>query len=69
MSLYDYRESRDIAAHDYQFYALIMAAMGKADTHNLIRLKSVFPNTWNELEKRYHAPGGIIPSETKGVLS
>ena len=63
MSLYDYRESLDIAAHDYQFYALIMGAMRKADTHNLIRLKSVFPQTWAELQQRYHAPGGVIGNE------
>jgi len=63
MSLYDYLISQIIAAHDYPFYALIMAAMRKADTHNTIRLKSVFPNTWQELQDRYNAPAGRLPGE------
>jgi len=63
MSLYDYRQSKEIAAKDYQFYALIMAAMRKADTHNLIRLKSMFSGTWEELQARYNAPGGCLGEE------
>jgi hypothetical protein len=58
MSLYDYKTSQKIAAEDYLFYALIMAAMRQADTNNVIKLKSAFPDTWAELERRYHAPGG-----------
>ncbi len=60
MSLYDYRESQEIAAKDYQFYALIMAAMRKADTDNFEKLKEIFPEVWEELCKRYNAPGGSI---------
>lgn len=63
MSLYDYRMSLEIAKHDYPFYALIMAAMRQADTDNIERLKTMFPHIWRELERRYHAPAGILAEE------
>lgn len=43
MSLYDYRVSQEIASHDYPVDALVMAAMRKADSSNLERLKLGFP--------------------------
>lgn len=63
MSLYDYQVSKELGARDIPFYALIMAAMRKADTTNEILLRSAFPETWRELQQRYHAPGGILPDE------
>ena len=66
MSLYEYRESLLIAQKDFGFYALIMAAMLKAaSTDNMFRLQRVFPETWIELQKRYHAPGGFIEGDEK----
>ena len=59
MSRHDYIESRVIAEQDHGFYALIMAAMRKADTVNSFRLKEAFPDTWTELHDRYNAPGGL----------
>lgn len=53
MSLYDYETSKRINAEDYPFYALIMAAMRQADTDNSKKLKSAFPDTWEELMARY----------------
>lgn len=44
-------------------YALIQAAMRKADTPNLEALKAAFPETWAELQVRYNSPGGLLPSE------
>ena len=67
MSYYDYRVSADIAMHDYPFYGLIMAAMRQADTANLAKLCAVFPEVWVELDERYHAPGGILPTDRMGV--
>lgn len=67
MSLYDYQRSRVIAAEDEPFYALIMAAMRQADGVNLERLKGAFPETWAELDARYHAPGGFLPGEPRPV--
>lgn len=63
MSYHEYRIGQEIAAHDYPFYSLIQAAMRKADTDNAAALREAFPSTWAELERRYHAPGGLIDSE------
>lgn len=65
MSLYDYRESIKISMHDYGFYPLIMAAMRKADSNNIEKLKSVFPDVWTELVARSSAPGGLLDEEVK----
>ena len=63
MSYYDYRAALEMSKEDPPFYALIMAAMLKADTENTARLKAMWPETWSELDARYHAPGGVLPSE------
>ncbi|WP_137146924.1 hypothetical protein [Mycolicibacterium sp. CR10] len=63
MSLYDYRASRQIGAADPPFYALIMAAIRKADTQNAARLRMAFPETFAEVEARYHAPGGVLTTD------
>lgn len=62
MSLYDYRASQQISATDPPFYALIMAAIRKADTFNMARLRSAFPEVYAEFEARYNAPGGMLPA-------
>lgn len=63
MSLYDYKQSIEIAAKDYSFYALVMAAMRQADSDNILLLESTFPEVYTELKARYHAPGGVLPDE------
>lgn len=45
---------------DQPFYALIMAAMRKADSYNAEKLRYVFPEVWVELQERYNAPGGFL---------
>ena len=60
MSLHEYVMSQKIAAEDYPFYALIMAAMRQADTMNVSLLRDIFPDTWRELQQRYNAPGGAL---------
>lgn len=60
MSLYDYKASMDIERNDYPFYAIIMAAMRKADSNNLTKLRLMWPEVWEELEARYNAPGGVL---------
>lgn len=65
MSLYDYKQSIEIAAEDYPFYALIMAAMRQADSDNIVALKLAFPQVYYELNRRYHAPGGLLPGEAE----
>jgi hypothetical protein len=63
MSLFDYEQSRRIAAEGYTFYALIMAAMRQADSGNAGKLARVFPETMAELKARYNAPGGLLETD------
>jgi len=63
MSLYDYRVSIHLAADDPPFYALIMAAMRKADTDDLEELRAAWPDVWDELCRRYKAGGGRLPED------
>jgi len=67
MSFYDYERSKMITGHSHPFYALIMAAARQADTDNMERLRGAFPNTIAELERRYHAPGGLLPSDETAI--
>lgn len=67
MSLFDYRASQRILQDDPPFYALIMAAMRKADTANAGMLRFAFPVTWHELQARYDSPGGLLPGERSTV--
>lgn len=70
MSLYDYKMSQESAVKNYPFYSLIMTAMRQADTSNLAKLRDAFPDTWMELNSRYHSVGGILPSdEMDGVIT
>lgn len=63
MSLYDYQYSQQISAGDPPFYGLIMAAMRKADTTNIVRLRVVFPEVYDEFQARYNAPGGVLAND------
>lgn len=63
MSHYDYVASKQV--RDTPFYALIMAAMMRADTVNSAKLRTVFPEVWDECEARYNAPGGILPTDNR----
>lgn len=65
MTLYDYRISQRLELEDVPFYALIMAAMRKADSRNLVKLMAAWPEVHAELLERYHAPGGLIGSEAE----
>ena len=56
----EYKESQVIAARGWSFYALIMAAMRRADNDNLKKLGLVFPDVLQELQDRYKAPGGFL---------
>lgn len=65
MSIYDYQQSQIIAGEGYPFYALIMAAMRQADDDNMVKLKAMFPDTYEELHGRYHSPSGKLPTDTE----
>jgi hypothetical protein len=57
MSLYDYEESKKIAAEGPSSTSLIMAAAWKADTLKFGKLKSAFPEIIEEFKKRYFTGG------------
>jgi hypothetical protein len=40
-----------------------MALMRQADSRNLAKLKRAWPETWAEVEARYHSPGGVLTHE------
>lgn len=63
MSLYSYYESKKIAKVDYNFDALIMAALRKADSFNTTKLRLAFPEIFEEFFKRYNSPAGVIDNE------
>jgi hypothetical protein len=63
MSLHAFMTARKALSHDPPFYALIMAAMSKADDDNLCRLREQWPQVWEELNTRYWSPGGLVPGE------
>ena len=63
MSLYDYKMSQKIAAEDWPFYALIMAAMRQADSNNIEKLEAAWPDVHDELFARYHAPDGVLKED------
>jgi len=61
MSFHEYQASKHLVVDAPPFYALIMAAMRQADSKNTEKLKAAWPEVWDELKRRYHAPGGVIP--------
>jgi len=58
--LYDYSIATQL--HGVPFDALVMAAMLRADTHNLNLLARAFPALAGEVRARYEAPGGALPT-------
>ena len=63
MSHFDYTYSKRLSVGDPPFYALIMAAIRKADSVNLLQLEMAFPEVVDEFRKRYNSPGGFLPGE------
>lgn len=61
MSYHEYQASKELDRAP--FYALIMAAMRGADSFNEIKLRAAWPEVWDELYARYHAPGGVLEGE------
>lgn len=63
MSLHGFVRAMELVKADEPFYGLIMAAMAKADSENLVKLQVLWPEVWAELESRYHAPGGRLEED------
>ena len=52
MSLHDFQTSGRLAGQGISFYAAILE-----------RLKRAFPESWDELCRRYNSPNGLLASE------
>lgn len=63
MSYDEYVKGKELLLNDPPFYALIQAAMRKADSGNAIKLRQAFPEIWVELNARWHALCGKLPGE------
>lgn len=51
---YAYRAAQKLEREDVPFYALIWAAMRKADTDNTEKLRRAWPEVWSYLSHRYN---------------
>ncbi len=67
MSLHGFEVAMQLGRGNTPFGALIMAAMAKADTANVEKLREAWPDVWEELNARYNAPGGLINGEVAGT--
>jgi hypothetical protein len=64
MSLHSYHVSLKLLKNDPPFYAIIMAAICKADTANEAILSRAFPSVYEEFKARYMAPRlGVLPED------
>ena len=63
MSLENYNKSKEISQQPFE--AIIMGFMRIADDDNLNFLKFKYPDIWGELQRRYNAPGGVLPEEVQ----
>jgi len=64
LNLIDYKISQYLRIADIPFYALIAAAMGKADSNNMEFLREAFPDIYQSFSDRYNAPGGLLEEDT-----
>ena len=74
MGIKEYQNSQRLAVEvsnsdGNEFYSLLMAALRFADTDNLEKLESVFPEVANELWARYNAPGGVLVTDNQKPVS
>lgn len=64
MSLYDYKKAIELHNNEsVSFYSLIMAAILRADSNNSVLLRQAFPDTFDEVHKRYWSPGGELHTD------
>jgi hypothetical protein len=59
----DYKISQVLSSKDVPFYALLFSLIRKADSNNLHKLESVFPDEVAEFKKRYMAPAGALTND------
>lgn len=65
---FDYRDSRRLDGEvEASYYALLMLVMRRSDTANVAKLKAAFPDVYDQLQRRYDAPGGVLPEDPPGI--
>ena len=52
---------------DPPFHGVIMLAMMCADTFNTAKLRAAWPDTWEECQARYNAPGALLADDPPGL--
>ena len=63
MSHHAYQQSKELMSKDWDFSALVMAAMTKADPANTVLLRAIYPRIWAERGPSDNAPRGRIGDE------
>jgi len=64
IGLHSYHKALRLHRRDEPFYALIMAAMLKADSDNIAKLREAWPHVHEELDRRYNARRlGVLPED------
>lgn len=61
MGWIEYEESKILATKDYSWLSLLFALIRKSDSNNTELIKQCWPEHYEELYNRYHAPGGYLP--------
>ena len=61
--IHAFHASRLLQREDPPFAGLIFAAIRKADSANLERLKQAFPELVDEYKRRHNAPLGALPED------
>ena len=66
MSYYDYEMGKKVDMMQLPFNGIIQGAMRRAAAESdkdLEMLKECFPKVWDDLYKRYNAPGGKLEND------
>ena len=69
MTYYEYEVGKKLEKMELPFYGIIQGAMRRAaaeSDENLEMSKGCFPEVWNDLKKRYNAPGGKLEEDIGG---
>lgn len=63
MSRHEYLYSLRILRYDPSFYSIIMAALYQANPKDRFKLQRAFPVIFEEFNKRFNNPLGLLPGE------
>jgi len=74
MEILEYQASRRLAVEatngdGNEFYSLLMAAIRFADSDNMTKLQSVFPEVVKEFRARCNAPWGVLVTDNQNPIS